>query len=182
MSGQEPRTARGAPVADADVQVVLVDESDRPVGVAPKLQAHVDGVLHRAFSVFLLDGRGKVLLQRRAAGKYHSAGLWSNTACGHPRPEEDTREAAARRLYEEMGVRCELVPAGAVVYRAEVGGGLVEHEYDHVFVGRFDGEPDPDPAEVSAWRWMPLDELRADRAANPGAYSAWLGPALERVR
>ncbi|WP_412060155.1 isopentenyl-diphosphate Delta-isomerase [Rubrivirga sp. IMCC45206] len=155
--------------------VVLVDAADREIGTAEKLAVHRDGRLHRAVSVFLFDGRGRWLLQRRADGKYHSPGLWSNTACTHPRPGEPPQAAASRRLDEEMGVRCALRPAFARVYRAELPGPepLVEHELDHVFVGRFDGEPIPAAAEVSGWRWVDAADLRSDLRANPDRYTAW---------
>lgn len=160
-------------------QVVVVDEADRPVAVLAKLEAHRTGALHRAVSVFITDGGGRVLLQQRAAGKYHSPGLWTNTCCGHPRPDEEPVDAAARRLVDEMGVRCALLPAGTFQYRAELTNGLVEHEIDHVFVGRWRGRPMPDPSEVGAWRWMPLESLRADLAARPDGYTAWLAEALD---
>jgi isopentenyl-diphosphate delta-isomerase len=160
--------------------VIVVDERDRELGAAEKLEAHRAGALHRAFSVFVFDRDGRLLLQKRAAGKYHSAGLWSNTACGHPRPGEATPAAARRRLREEMGFDCELRGAFEFVYRAEVSGGLVEHEYDHVFFGRFDGEPAPEASEVEDWRWVSWDELRRDLRSRPDAYSYWLRVALER--
>lgn len=160
-------------------QLILVDAHDRELGVGEKLQTHREGALHRAFSVFVFDGRGRLLLQRRASGKYHSAGLWSNTACGHPRPGEATREAARRRLREEMGFDCELRPAFEFVYRAEVGGALVEHEYDHVFVGTHEGDPAPDPSEVGEWRWVEMGELRRLLQAEPERYSYWLKTAVE---
>lgn len=162
-------------------RVILVDQHDVAVGEAEKLDAHRSGALHRAFSVFVIDREGRVLLHRRAESKYHSGGLWSNTCCGHPRPGEDTRAAAARRLEQEMGFRCGLEPAGAFVYRAQVGE-LVEHEYDHVFVGRFDGKPRPDPAEVAEWRWVRPDELAGDLRARPERYTVWLPQALLLVR
>lgn len=169
-------TVAGSP---GEEQVVVVDETDRPIAVLPKLEAHLSGALHRAVSVFITDGGGRVLLQQRAAGKYHSPGLWTNTCCGHPRPDEDPLEAAARRLVDEMGIRCELLPAGTFRYRAELGNGLVEHEIDHVFVGKWRGRPIPDPSEVGAWRWMPLDNLQADVESRPDAYTAWLAEALD---
>lgn|SRR5574341_756339 len=162
-------------------RVILVDQRDNAVGEAEKLDAHRSGALHRAFSVFVLDPEGRVLLQRRAQSKYHSGGLWSNTCCGHPRPGEDTQAAAVRRLEEEMGFRCALTPLGTFVYRAQLGT-LVEHEYDHVFVGRFDGSPTPDPAEVAEWRWVRLDELEAGLAAHPEHYTVWLARALPLVQ
>lgn len=162
-------------------RVILVDQRDRPLGDADKLEVHRQGRLHRAFSVFVLDGAGRVLLQRRAAAKYHSGRLWSNTCCGHPRPGEEVGIAAERRLAEEMGFQCPLEAAGAFVYRAPVGD-LVEHEYDHVFRGRFDGDPRPDPAEVEAWQWVPLQALEAGLAARPRDYTVWLPEALKQFR
>ncbi len=167
-------------MSEAD-RLIVVDQRDRPTGAAEKLEAHQRGMLHRAFSVFVLDQARRVLLQRRAAAKYHSGGLWSNTCCGHPRPGEETGAAAQRRLREEMGFQCELERAGAFVYRAQLGN-LVEHEYDHVFRGRFEGDPRPDPAEVDGWRWAPLEELSADLTAHPEHYTVWLSRALEQLR
>ena len=142
-----------------DEQVILVDADDDEIGISPKLRAHETGELHRAVSVFVFDADGRVLLQRRAAGKYHSAGLWSNTCCGHPRPGETARAAALRRLREEMGVECALEPRGSFSYRAILGNGLVEHEIDHLFVGTFQGSPAPDASEVAEWRWMDLNDV-----------------------
>jgi isopentenyl-diphosphate delta-isomerase len=159
--------------------LVLVDEHDQEIGTAEKMEAHRSGILHRAFSVFVQDPDGNVLLQRRAAGKYHSAGLWSNTCCGHPRPGEPVVEAAERRLREEMGFDCGLEEAFTFVYRAPLEKGLVEHELDHVLTGRFAGTPRPDPSEVEEWRSMPVAELLGDVEANPSRYSAWFRPALE---
>ena len=163
-----------APVPPSAEQVVLVDEADAETGTLEKLQAHVEGRLHRALSVFVFNADGDVLLQRRAASKYHSGGQWTNTCCSHPRPGEPVAAAARRRLREEMGFECDLAPAFAFTYRAEVGGGLVEHELDHVFVGRWEGAPAPDPDEVDGWRWASLDDLARDAAAHPDAYTPWL--------
>jgi isopentenyl-diphosphate delta-isomerase len=160
-------------------QVILVDERDRELGFAEKLAAHRAGALHRAFSVFVFDARSRLLLQKRAATKYHSGGLWSNTACGHPRPNEATEAAARRRLREEMNVDCELREAFSFVYRAQVGGALVEHEFDHVFIGEHADDPAPDVAEVESWKWITLGELRRDLAREPQLYSAWLRLAVE---
>jgi isopentenyl-diphosphate delta-isomerase len=160
-------------------QVILVDERDRELGFAEKLAAHRAGALHRAFSVFVFDARGRLLLQQRAAAKYHSGGLWSNTACGHPRPGEATDDAARRRLREEMNVDCELREAFKFIYRAGVGDALVEHEFDHVFVGEYMDDPAPDAAEVESWKWIALDDLRRDLAREPQAFSAWLKLAVE---
>ena len=158
----------------AEERIVLVDEDDRPLGTMEKLQAHLEGRLHRAFSVFLFDPAGRLLMQQRAATKYHSAGLWSNTCCGHPRPGEPLREAAARRLLEEMGIRTELRALFPFVYRAEVGPHLVEHEVDHVLVGHFEGAPRPDPGEVADWRWIGIEGLRDEVLRRPEAFTSWL--------
>lgn len=162
--------------------VVLVTPDDREIGTEEKLAAHRRALLHRAFSVFVFDRRGRLLLQRRAAGKYHSAGLWSNTCCGHPRPGEPTDRAARRRLKEEMGFDCPLEHVFSFVYRAALTGDLTEHELDHVFIGQFDGAPRPDPGEVEEWRATPVAELLDDLERNPGLYSVWLPPALDGIR
>jgi len=149
--------------------------------VAPKGAVHRTGERHRAVSVFLFDGRGRTLLQRRADGKYHSPGLWSNTCCGHPRPGESAMDAAQRRLREEMGIECALTHVTTFEYRADVGGGLLEHEVDHVFRGTFTGTPTPDASEVGSWAWLDMGALHDDCIANPGRYSAWLPLALARL-
>jgi isopentenyl-diphosphate delta-isomerase len=161
--------------------VVLVDEQDRELGVMEKLRAHREGALHRAVSVIVRADSGRQLLQQRAAGKYHGGRLWSNTACGHPRPGETPSEAAARRLYEEMGLRCELRPAGTFVYREAVGE-LIEHEVDHVFVGATHVEPRPDPAEVMAWRAIEATDLQRDLQERPERYTPWLGRVLDAAQ
>ena len=144
-----------------------------------KLSAHVHGELHRAFSIFVFNSEGRLLLQRRAKAKYHSGGLWSNTCCGHPRPEESTPAAARRRLREEMNFDCELSAAFEFLYRAEFANELIEHEYDHVFVGEFDGEFVPEASEVEEWKWTTPAELRRDLRERPDEYTYWLRAALE---
>lgn len=153
--------------------VILVDDADREIGTAQKLEAHRAGSLHRAFSVVIWDHCGRMLLQQRAADKYHSGGLWSNTCCGHPRPGENIAQAAARRLKEEMGVACDLAPLGTIRYQATFDNGLSEHEIVHVFRGRYEGPVDADPKEAADFAWKSLDDVRADVAARPEAYSVW---------
>lgn len=163
----------------ASEQLILVDAQDRELGVKEKMEAHVEGALHRAFSVFVFDSEKRLLLQQRARTKYHSGGLWSNTACGHPRPGETTLAAARRRLREEMGFDCELREAFEFLYRAELDGALIEHEYDHVLVGTYEGDPAPDPSEVEGWRWVTMDGLRRGLSDEPQSYSYWLKVVIE---
>ncbi len=163
-------------------RVILVDEGDQPCGSEEKLAAHTAGLLHRAFSVFVVDSRKRVLLQRRSAEKYHSSLLWSNTCCGHPRPTETVEAAARRRLNEEMGFVCDLNEVFSFTYRADLVEGLVEHEIDHVLVGSFDGVPQPNRDEVDSWCWADVEELERDLQDNPGRYSAWLPDAFGGLR
>jgi isopentenyl-diphosphate delta-isomerase len=153
--------------------VIVVDANDTPIGTASKLEAHRSGLRHRAISVVIGDRDGRILLHRRAAGKYHSGGLWTNTCCSHPRPGEQASDAATRRLVEEMGISCPLVFMFSMNYRAEVSNGLVEDEIVHVFGGRFDGTPSPDPLEVSDWCWKPFGEVERDVDARPAIYTIW---------
>ena len=162
-------------------QVILVDENDTEIGVEGKMIAHRSGSLHRAISIFIFDSADRLLLQKRAASKYHSAGLWSNTCCSHPRPREDCARAARRRLREEMGIDCELDVKFDFVYRAVLTNHLVENEFDHVFFGRHDGDPMPNPDEAEDWKWVDLAWLRADLNERPYAYSFWLEACLDRV-
>lgn len=162
-------------------QVILVDESDRALGTSEKMAAHEAGVLHRAFSIFLFDARGRWLLQQRHPGKYHSGGLWTNTCCSHPGPGELTEVAARKRLRQEMGIEAEIAPAFQFRYRAELDNDLIEHELDHVFLGDFEGVPAPDPVEVSDWRWIPESELLDDLSRQPEAYTYWFRVAVPRI-
>lgn len=163
-------------------EIVLVDPEDRAIGVAPKRMVHLLGLRHRAFSILLRDDAGRVLLQRRAADKYHSGGLWANSCCGHPRPGDATSDAAVRRLYEELGVCAALSHAGTFTYRAAVGQTMIEHEIDHVFVGTASGELAPDPREISATEWVSVDDLVADLCENPDRYAVWLADVVTLVR
>jgi isopentenyl-diphosphate delta-isomerase len=164
-------------------EIVLVDEQDRPVGYAAKLPPHQNGGrLHRAFSVFVFNRRGEMLLQQRAAGKYHFGGLWSNACCSHPRRGQDVADAAAARLRYEFGFDAPLTPLFTFIYRAEdPASGLTEHELDHVFTGAFDGIPQPNPSEVGDWKWVAPADLHADVLANPDRYTPWFKLVLERV-
>ena len=163
--------------ADTDL-VVLVDENDVQRGTAPKLEVHRTGALHRAVSVFLFNDARALLLQRRARTKYHCAGLWSNTCCGHPRPGETPLDAAHRRLAQELGIACDVFPGIRFQYSAPVGNGLVENEVDHVFFGYYSGDPVPVASEVEEVRWRDMDALLADIARSPHEYTPWLGIAL----
>ena len=166
-------------MTDAMEEVILVDAEDCELGTAPKLAAHERGDLHRAFSILIHDGAGNLLLQKRHCGKYHSGGLWTNACCGHPRPGEDTLAAAARRLEEEMGFTCPLSPMGTLIYRANVGGGLIEHELVHLFSGRHEGPIHPDPREAEDHAWRPLREIRREAVASPERFTVWFRRYLQ---
>lgn len=165
-----------------DEPVVLVDEKDNEIGTALKLEAHQRGLLHRAFSVFVFNSKGELMLQKRAASKYHSGSLWSNTCCSHPFPGEPVDVAAQRRLQEEMGFTCDLDNSFSFIYKAELDNDLTEHEYDHVFIGHSDMQPRINPDEVEDWKWMSLDELKADMQRYPGKYTMWLKIVFEQVQ
>ena len=162
-------------------QVVLVNEHDEEIGTMGKLQAHVEGVLHRAFSIFLFDGSGRLLLQRRATGKYHSGGLWTNTCCSHPRPGEALDSAAYRRLREEMGIETQLEHRFSFIYKGGFDNGLQEHELDHVYFGRWNGSADPDPCEVSDWKYVGTDRLTEEMRQEPERYTIWLRACWAQV-
>lgn len=168
----------------AEEQVILVDADDREVGTMGKLAAHENGgTRHRAFSVFIVDPQGRWLLQRRAEGKYHFPGLWTNACCSHPRPGEATAAAAHRRLREELGFDCPLTERFQFEYKAtSAAEGLTEHEMDHVFTGVYAGAIRFDPAEVAAVRWVEPAELNRETAAHPEAFTPWFKLALARAR
>ncbi len=176
--------AARCPAPDSALErVVLVDEHDREIGSAEKLAAHQDGGrLHRAFSVFLFDATGRMLLQQRAAAKYHFPLLWTNACCGHPRPGEPVGPAAARRVREELGIDVALRPVFQFVYAADDPvSGLTEREFDHVLVGEANGELSPAPDEVAGTEWWEREALRQDVARRPERYTPWFRQALERV-
>lgn len=161
--------------------LILVDENDNEVGVMDKLTVHQTSSLHRAFSVFIFNSAGQLLLQQRADEKYHSAGLWSNTCCSHPVKGEDMSETIARRLDEEMGMQCEVEFKFSFIYRTELENGLSEHEFDHVYFGMTDDLPQPNPHEVKNWTYISLGELEDQIKLNPSKYSAWLKICLPKV-
>ncbi|WP_418991957.1 isopentenyl-diphosphate Delta-isomerase [Alistipes sp.] len=153
--------------------VILVDTEDNPIGTASKIDAHRRGLLHRAVSVLLFNSRDELLIQRRAASKYHSGGLWANSCCSHPAVGEPVARAAERRLREELGISARLHHLRTFIYRARLDRGMVEHELDHVFVGRSDRVPAPDPAEISDWRYVSLPCVCEDMRLHPELYAVW---------
>ena len=163
-------------------RVILVDKDDVECGDMEKMQAHEMGVLHRAFSLFVFNTQGALLLQRRAQEKYHSGGLWTNTCCSHPRPGESVLGAAQRRLVEEMGFVCDLTHQFTFEYRAELGNGLIEHEVDHVFSGHYEGSVSPDPGEVAEYQYIEVDELARQIQAQPERFTPWLIRVWEDYR
>jgi len=161
--------------------VILVNTNDEEIGSMEKMDAHRQALLHRAFSVFVFNTDRQLLIHRRAFDKYHSAGLWTNTCCSHPRPGEATIDAAYRRLQEEMGFTCPLEKSFEFIYKTELEDGLYEHEFDHVFTGEYSGVPDINPDEVSEWKYISLEELEMDVNAHPEKYSVWFRIALPRI-
>ena len=154
-------------------QVILVNEKDEPVGLMPKMEAHEKAVLHRAFSVFVMNDNGEIMLQQRAAQKYHSPLLWTNTCCSHQRQGETNLEAGKRRLREEMGFETDLKEVFSFIYKAPFDNGLTEHELDHVMVGHFNNTPQINKDEVASWKWMLPADIKGDIQINPDQYTAW---------
>lgn len=159
--------------------VILVDEHDRPLGTMEKLEAHRKGELHRAFSVLLFNSRGELLIQKRSQSKYHSGGLWTNTCCSHPLPEEQISAAAKRKLMQEMGIDLQPEFIFKFQYKVALDNNLIEHEIDHVLSGNYDGEPILNPEEAEDWKFIALDDLRKDVADNPDRYTHWFKIILE---
>lgn len=153
--------------------VILVNEKDEQIGLMPKMEAHEKALLHRAFSVFVFNQKNELMLQQRAAHKYHSPLLWTNTCCSHQRPGETNIQAGKRRLQEEMGFVTELEDKVSFIYKAPFDNGLTEHEFDHVMVGHYENDPVLNPDEVAAWKWMPLEEVRTDIKSRPEIYTEW---------
>ena len=162
-------------------QVILVDSNDNEIGVMEKMQAHIEGALHRAFSVFLFNKKGELLLQQRALEKYHSGGLWTNTCCSHPAPGEPLEAAVKKRLQEEMGITCDTKYVGSFLYCAKVNNMLTEHALDHVFVGSYTEAPSPSAQEVAAWRYSSISEIKKELSSCPEKYTAWFEKALNEL-
>lgn len=153
--------------------VILVDSQDNPIGIMEKMEAHKKGVLHRAFSILILNDAGEVLLQKRSGNKYHSSGLWTNTCCSHPQPGEKIEAATRRRLKEEMGIDIQPAFSYSFIYKAQLDKNLIEHELDHVFVGTFNGTPVINQKEVEDWKFVDIKWLKNDMETHPGAYTEW---------
>ncbi|WP_432712040.1 isopentenyl-diphosphate Delta-isomerase [Pedobacter sp.] len=162
-------------------QVILVDQDDQQIGVMEKMKAHYSGSLHRAFSVFIFNTKGELLLQQRALNKYHSPGLWTNSCCSHPRPGEKTLDAAHRRLEEEMGLNCLLTYGFHFTYQASFSNELIEHEFDHVFFGLTDLMPVPNADEVASFKYINLESLAVELQQSPTNYSAWLNICFPKM-
>ena len=154
-------------------KVILVNEKDEPIGLMPKMEAHEKALLHRAFSVFILNSKNEIMLQQRAADKYHSPLLWTNTTCSHQRQGESNVEAGKRRLMEEMGIEAELKELFSFIYKAPFDNGLTEHELDHVMIGYYNSEPNINRDEAESWKWMGIDAVRQDMKTNPEIYTVW---------
>ncbi len=162
-------------------KVILVDEHDREIGQMEKMEAHEKALLHRAFSIFVFNDEGKLLLQRRATHKYHSAGLWTNTCCSHQRQGETTLEASHRRLQEEMGFDCELEEKYSFIYKVNFDNGLSEHEYDHVVFGTFNDEPEVNPDEVSDFRYVSIADIKEAIELDKSQFTFWFLVAFDEL-
>lgn len=154
-------------------KVILVNEKDEPVGLMPKMEAHQKALLHRAFSVFILNSKNEVMLQQRAAQKYHSPLLWTNTTCSHQRDGETNLQAGTRRLTEEMGFTTELKELFSFIYKAPFDNGLTEHEFDHVMIGYYNDAPNINREEAESWKWMAIEDVKNDMLVNPNVYTVW---------
>ena len=161
-------------------KVILVDKDNNETGTEEKMKAHREGKLHRAFSIFIFNSSGKLMLQRRALKKYHNGGIWTNTVCSHPQPEESYEQAIHRRLQEEMGFDCDLEQKGCFIYQAKFPNGLIEHEYDCVFVGYYNNDPILNPDEAMDWKWISLPDLKNKINKNPESYTFWMKEILRK--
>jgi isopentenyl-diphosphate delta-isomerase len=161
--------------------VILVDEQDNEIGVMEKLRAHELGKLHRAFSVFIFNDKKELLLQQRAINKYHSGGLWTNTCCSHPSPNETIKDAAIRRLYEEMGMTCDLKIINNFIYKTEFENGLIEHEFDYILTGISNSTPQINKTEVESYKWQQISEIQNDINLNPNQFTTWFKIAIQKA-
>jgi len=161
-------------------KVILVNEKDEKIGLMPKMEAHEKALLHRAFSVFVLNHKNELMLQKRALHKYHSPGLWTNTCCSHQRDGETSLEAGRRRLQEEMGFVTELEESISFIYKAPFDNGLTEHEFDHVLVGTYDENPKINEEEVADWKWMSLEAVNESILKTPELYTVWFKIIFEK--
>ena len=161
--------------------VVLVNEQDQQIGIMEKMAAHIVPRLHRAFSIFIFNSKGELLLQQRALSKYHSPGLWTNTCCSHPCDGETLEQATSRRLMEEMGMQCDMHEVFTFIYKAPVGLGLIEHEFDHVWFGKTDEVPQINTEEVASWKYMRLEDLQADIKVHPELYTEWFKISFDEI-
>ncbi|HEV7622386.1 MAG TPA: isopentenyl-diphosphate Delta-isomerase [Flavisolibacter sp.] len=162
--------------------LVLVNDKDEPIGYMEKMKAHEEGLLHRAFSVFIFNSEGKMLLQKRSAKKYHGGGLWTNACCSHPKPDENVKAAAEKRLFEEMGFTTTLKKVFEFTYLANVENGLIEHEYDHVFSGIYEGEINPDRMEVEDYCYKDMDTISLEVSSRPEDFTSWFKIAFPKIR
>jgi len=162
-------------------EIILVDEKDNEIGKGEKMQVHKDAKLHRAFSIFVFNSDGKLMIHQRNKDKYHCGGLWTNTCCSHPRAGESLDDAVKRRLQEEMGFTTDMRKVFDFIYKVKFDNGLTEHEFDHVFFGKYDDDPKPNPEEVQDWKWVDLRELRNDIDENPDKYTYWFKDIIDRV-
>ena len=160
--------------------VVLVDEKDQKIGLMEKIEAHEKALLHRAFSVFIFNEKGELMLQQRAASKYHSPLLWTNTCCSHQRDGESNIEAGRRRLQEEMGFVTDITEVFSFIYKAPFDNGLTEHEFDHVMIGRYNKAPELNIEEAEAYKWMKMEDVKQDIEVNPSIYTAWFKIIFEK--
>lgn len=163
-------------------ELILVNEQDQSIGTMDKMEVHRRGLLHRAFSIFIFNGSGEMLLQQRAEDKYHSPGLWTNACCSHPLPHEKVKEAATRRLKEELGFKTELDELFSFTYRSQFDNGLIEHEFDHVLAGIYDGEIRPDSAEVKDYVYHPMVHIANALVREPQQFTPWFTIAFPRIR
>lgn len=161
-------------------KVILVNINNEKIGLMPKMEAHEKAVLHRAFSVFIFNDKNELMLQQRALNKYHSPGLWTNTCCSHQRDGETNIDAGKRRLQEEMGFVTDLQESISFIYKAPFDNGLTEHEYDHVLLGKYNGEPTLNPEEVASWKWMTVEDVKVDIALHPYNYTEWFKIIFEK--